>query len=62
LRYGKSGKAARVVEDWREEDNREDLAGKRWVFWREEAVVLPLVVGAAKAGPFVGCQPVSIWA
>jgi hypothetical protein len=43
LRYGKSGKAARGVEDWREEDNREDLAGKRWVFWREEAVVLPLV-------------------
>jgi hypothetical protein len=47
LRYGKSGKTAMGVEDWREEGNREDLAGKRWVFWRDEAVAvwsqLPLV-------------------
>jgi hypothetical protein len=36
----RGGKTARGEEEWRERGNRQDLAGKRLVFWREEAVVV----------------------
>jgi hypothetical protein len=32
------GKTARGEEEWREQGNRQDLAGKRLVFWRERAL------------------------